>query len=182
MFTGGIVKAIIKLLGGGFLERTLDRIIGNKSERDIAYGREQEAVLREFGQEFRHLSGRTKADVVVDVINRLPRPLFAISIFCILVYAPIDPAHFAIIMQAYALVPEWLALLMATIITFFFGGRALDKWNGRMKAPSINDVKGVVESMDHLRKFRKDRRENEADMDAEAIYKAQEARNNRASS
>lgn len=64
-------------------------------------------------------------DSVIDGINRLPRPALALGTFGLFGYAMIDPAGFAVRMQALALMPDPLWMLAGAIVSFCFGAREL---------------------------------------------------------
>ena len=62
-------------------------------------------------------------DRVLDAVNRLPRPLMAISTLVMFADAMLDPAGFARRMTALQAMPEQLWWLAGGIITFYFGAR-----------------------------------------------------------
>lgn len=133
-------------LGGKFLDF--------RSAKESNVHDEQAAAYQQYAAEFQQREGRTWWDSFVDGLNRLPRPLFAFAVILMFVYAPMDPLHFAQIMQAYGLVPEWLAIIVAQIILLYMGGRMLEKWPSRMKGPSLADIKEVTETQKAIAELR----------------------------
>lgn len=134
---GSIISGILNL-GGKFLD--------GRAAKESNIHDEQIAASAQFGAEFQPRAQRTWWDSFVDGLSRLPRPVFAFAVVAMFIYAPMDPLHFAQIMQAYGLVPEWLAIIVAQIILLYMGGRMLEKWPSRMKGPSLDDIKEVTET------------------------------------
>lgn len=62
-------------------------------------------------------------DQVINGMNRLPRPLLALSVIALFGSAMTDPVWFSARMQGLALVPEPLWWLMGVIVSFYFGAR-----------------------------------------------------------
>ena len=148
---------LLQLLGGGLFEKIDDlvkTIFGDKEARNSAIASEQQAVIAALAAEFQRATKPRFIDSLADGLNRLPRPLIAFAVIGVLIYAPIDPIGFSLAMQAYSLVPEWLALLFGQIILLYFGGRMLDKWNGRMKAPSLSEVQSLTQGLSAIAALR----------------------------
>ncbi len=79
-------------------------------------------ALAQFASEF--ANARTgRFDSFVDAVNRIPRPLMALSVLFLLAAAMVDPVWFAARMQGLELVPEPLWWLMGVIVSFYFGAR-----------------------------------------------------------
>jgi hypothetical protein len=82
----------------------------------------QRAALSQLGAEFVAVpAGRF--DVVVNALNRLPRPMLALGTLGLFVYAMVEPEGFARRMQGLAAVPEPLWWLLGAIVSFYFGAR-----------------------------------------------------------
>ncbi|OWU83857.1 carboxylesterase [Oceanicola sp. 22II-s10i] len=79
------------------------------------------AALEQFAAEFR--PARSRFDILIDGLNRLPRPLLAFGTIGLMISAMTEPAWFAERMQGLALVPEPLWWLMGAIVSFYFGAR-----------------------------------------------------------
>ena len=62
-------------------------------------------------------------DRLVDALNRLPRPALMVVTVALFAYAAIDPAGFALRMEALNGVPEPLWWLQGAVVTFYFGAR-----------------------------------------------------------
>ncbi|WP_051013583.1 3TM-type holin [Pararhodospirillum photometricum] len=76
-------------------------------------------------------------DATVNALNRLPRPALALGVLGILGWAPLDPEGFAQAMQAYALVPEWLAGTWFGVVAFYFTSRHFER---RLELKSRGDA------------------------------------------
>jgi hypothetical protein len=115
--------------------------VGDKGERDAQESGENMATLNQFAAEFGR--GKNWFDSLIDGVNRLPRPFLALGVLFLMVWAPIDPIGFAGAMNAYALVPDWLAALFAVIVGFYFAARHLEQ---RLKftGPSAEQVAKVI--------------------------------------
>lgn len=136
------INAIGKTVGG-----IVESIAGNKAERDAGKHAENIALIGQYASEFGH--AKTWWDSLIDGLNRLPRPAMALGVIGLLVYCPIDPIHFAEIMQAYALVPEWLAWVLGAIVSFYFAARHMEK-RLKFKGPDPDSVKAFVEAKEKL--------------------------------
>ncbi len=101
------------------------RIAPDKDKRQDHMHAEQLALLAAAAAEYRPTPA-TWWDSFWDGVNRAPRPLLAFMVLGLFLYAPLDPEGFVQVMQAYQLVPEWLALLAGSIIAFYFGSRHLE--------------------------------------------------------
>lgn len=62
-------------------------------------------------------------DALIDALNRLPRPMIALTTLGLFVLAAINPAWFEARMEALSSVPEPLWWLAGAVITLFFGSR-----------------------------------------------------------
>jgi hypothetical protein len=141
---------LFKILGGGVVESIsgiVGKVWGNREKVQDAIANEQIAAQQSLSAEYQYRGERYWFDALADGLNRLPRPLIALAICALMAWAPIDPYSFAKAMDAYALVPEWLALVFGQIVAMYFGGRMLDKWQaGKMSGVSAAAVKQFVEN------------------------------------
>lgn len=126
------------------VERLLRALFGNREARDAAIHDEQQSAREELSAEFVSPPRSYWYDAAIDALNRLPRPLMVFAVFGLFIYAPYDPASFVVLMQAYALVPEWLAAVAIAIIAFYFGSRHLEK-RIVMNGPSEGQIKAAAE-------------------------------------
>ncbi len=126
-------------------------IFGDKSAREDNEHSEQEAAFNELSSEAaaQQRDNRNWFDTLVDGLNRLPRPIIAFGVLAAMIWCPIDPVGFSATMQAYTLVPQWLALIFGQIILLFFGGRMLDKWNMNPTDPKV-----VSATIAHIKELR----------------------------
>ena len=86
--------------------------------------RRSPAAIGAYGAEFAGAGG-SRFDGFVNGLNRLPRPLLALSTLGLFGYAMAEPAGFGTRMQSLALVPEPLWWLLGAIVSFYFGAREL---------------------------------------------------------
>lgn len=98
--------------------------VGNEAERDAAAAQVLAGAVGQFSAEFAHPGGG-RFDGFVNGLNRLPRPMLALSTLGLFVYAMAAPAGFSVRMQGLALVPEPLWWLLGAIVSFYFGAREL---------------------------------------------------------
>lgn len=84
-------------------------------------------------------------DGFVNGLNRLPRPLLALSTLGLMGYAMADPAEFSLRMQGLAYVPEPLWWLMGVIVSFYFGAREAHYARGRALAKSVEGLAALPE-------------------------------------
>ena len=81
----------------------------------------------------------------VDGMNRLVRPIFSYGAIGYFVWAIVDPIGFTVSMQALAIVPAFMYGIFLTIVTFWFGGRILEKYaDARLAAPSSAQLQEVL--------------------------------------
>lgn len=171
-----MIKQLLGLFTGGLgataqgVARGVATFTGDKVQRESNVHDEQMAVLDQVGAEFLPRENRTWWDSLVDGLNRLIRPAAALTIlYEVFIWPAVDPVGFAATMQAYALVPEWLALLAAQVLLLFFGGRMLDKWPRKLKGPSAAEVNAVLETQRKIRDLAND---NAPAMEDEAFQAA----------
>ena len=82
----------------------------------------QQAALAQLAAEF----ASPKAgwfERLMDVVNRLPRPMMSLGTSGLMIAAMGDPHWFALRMQGLALVPEPLWWLLGIVVSFYFGAR-----------------------------------------------------------
>ncbi|MFV1492337.1 holin family protein [Phaeobacter sp. JH18-32] len=93
----------------------------------------------------------------MDGLNRLPRPLLALSTLALLGSAMVDPLWFAARMQGLALVPEPLWWLLGVIVSFYFGARQQLKSQGfqREIAESLAQVPAVAANVARIDALRR---------------------------
>ncbi len=125
----GMIGAILGAGGavrqaGAAVSSVAEVFVGNEAGREAAASREMLAAVGEFGTEFA-LPANGRWDGFVNGLNRLPRPLLALSTLGLFVYAMAAPAGFSVRMQGLALVPEPLWWLLGAIVSFYFGAREL---------------------------------------------------------
>ena len=87
------------------------------------------AALDQSAEEFR-LARTGWFDRFIDGVNRLPRPILALSTIALFAYAMRDPVGFSARMQGLAYVPEPLWWLLGAVVSFYFGARELHHFRG----------------------------------------------------
>lgn len=95
-----------------------------------AFTATQQAYAAEF-----QLARRGWFDSFVNGLNRLPRPLLALSTPGLFAYAMWDPAGFTLRMQGLSAVPEPLWWLLGAVVAFYFGARETHYRRGTRLAP-----------------------------------------------
>ena len=128
---GGAARQIGEAVGGA-----AEVFVGNRAERDAAESRRFEATVGQFTGEFA-APGGSLFDSFVNGLNRLPRPLLALSTLGLFAYAMIDPSGFSLRMQGLGLVPEPLWWLLGAIVSFYFGARELHHQRARQSLAGI---------------------------------------------
>ncbi|ATF18256.1 holin family protein [Phaeobacter gallaeciensis] len=98
----------------------------------------------------------SRFDRWMDGVNRLPRPLLALSTLALLGSAMVDPLWFAARMQGLALVPEPLWWLLGVIVSFYFGARQQLKSQGfqREIAASLAQAPAVAANVSRINELR----------------------------
>lgn len=141
------VEGIVNGVGG-----LVKSILGDKAAREDNVHSEQMSAEQAMAADAaaQQRDNRTKWDSFVDGLNRLPRPIIAFMVIGAIIWAPINPIKFNIVMQSYAIVPMWLAAIFGQVILLFFGGRMLDGWNMKATDPAtveatINHIKTLQE-------------------------------------
>lgn len=120
MFAGGVgdlVKA------GGDIYTS---IAGDQKDRDKADADRSIAALNQYAAEFAQRQNRTYWDAFVDGLNRLPRPLIAFGVIALFVWCAVDPVTFIESMQALAIMPENMWIVLTGVVGFYFLGRSLE--------------------------------------------------------
>ena len=117
----------------------------------------QGQAMEQLGAEFR-VQRQSVFDVVMDGVNRLPRPALALGTLGLFISAMVDPLWFSERMQGIALVPEPLWWLLGVIVSFYFGARHQVKAQNfqREIAETITRVPQVMENVKALRELRAD--------------------------
>ncbi|AUQ70576.1 holin family protein [Phaeobacter inhibens] len=110
----------------------------------------------EFARSQTGLGPVSRFDRWMDGVNRLPRPLLALSTLALLGSAMVDPLWFAARMQGLALVPEPLWWLLGVIVSFYFGARQQLKSQGfqREIAASLAQAPAVAANVSRINDLR----------------------------
>jgi hypothetical protein len=93
----------------------------------------QAAALSQHSAEFAG-AGTGWFDLLVNGLNRLPRPLLAFGTLALFGYAMVDPQGFAARMTGLNQVPEPLWWLLGAIVGFYFGAREAHHFRARAPA------------------------------------------------
>jgi hypothetical protein len=121
----GVIGRVLDMVFGGgrnIVAETAE-VFRENTEKGAARGHDlQRATLAQFGDEFNQ-ADRGCFDLLMDGVNRLPRPLMALGCIGLFVAAMVDPLWFAARMQGIALVPEPLWWLLGVVVSFYFGAR-----------------------------------------------------------
>lgn len=122
---------IARLFGGKILEKGVDLVgslVGQKGKREEASQALDAKVTDQYAAEsLQQRENRTWFDSLVDGLNRLIRPTgFALTVW-IFIWPIRNMEQFQQAMVAYELIPVWLAGLIVTVWSLFFGGRFITK-------------------------------------------------------
>lgn len=150
----GMIERLLTLVfgnGGNVLRETAEVFRENTEAGAVREAERHQAALAQFGAEFGGQRG--VFDVIVDGINRLPRPMLALGTIGLMTSSMVDPVWFSERMQGLALVPEALWWLMGAIVSFYFGARHQAKGQQfqREVAASMARVPQVAENLRILR-------------------------------
>ncbi|MGI9501562.1 MAG: 3TM-type holin [Geminicoccaceae bacterium] len=147
--TGSTVGAVAKgveTVGGVFAE--------NREKRGVRAHSADMAVLAQFAAEFQDRQNRTFIDSIADAANRFPRPLIALSVIGLFIYAPINPVRMLEIAAAYEAMPNGFWALLSIIVTFFFGGRMqVTSQNFKIKGGALAAAKNMIEQRKAFREL-----------------------------
>ena len=129
----------------------------NAEARAVRGAEFDQAALAQFAAEFGG-PRRTWFDSFIDAVNRIPRPLMALSVLALFASAMWAPIWFAERMQGLALVPEPMWWLAGVIVSFYFGARHQAKAQDfqRSIAETMARTPQVVGNIATLRKLRSD--------------------------
>lgn len=135
---GGTVKAVT---------RGVAMFTGDNVQREGNGQGESMAVYNVFASENMQVrANRMWWDRLIDGLNRLPRPLIVFAVLGLLVWPLIDPVKFSAAMQAYALVPEWLAYVFIAIVSLYFPARTLEKIKLGKGDPTPDQIQAVLDT------------------------------------
>lgn len=155
---GGVMGKLFNLAfgpGQGTIKEAIEVFRVNaeaEAQRDFGL---RDAALQQFAAEFL-AKRRSRFDIFMDAMNRVPRPAMALGTLGLFVAAMVDPVWFAARMAGIALVPEPLWWLLAAIVSFYFGARHQAKGQEYRQQmvntmASVPQVLGQVRDLDALR-------------------------------
>lgn len=155
---GSIIGGIGKLFVGGLgstaqgVARGVATFTGDRVQRETNLSNENMEILKTYAAEYMaDRQNRTWWDSFTDGLNRLPRPGLALSVMALMAWPVFDPIAFAAAMTAYALVPEWLAWTVLSIIGFYFTARTVENVRSIGKGPTADQVAAVLEAQKSIR-------------------------------
>jgi len=94
-------------------------------------------------------------NALVDGLNRLPRPAMAFGTIWLFSFAMRDPVGFAERMVGLSAIPDPLWWLLGAVVSFYFGARELNYMRAA-KAPTVQQVREIVQSTEAIRALRPD--------------------------
>lgn len=149
LFTGGIGSAAQGIARG------VATFTGDKVQIESNVHDEAMAVHGAYSSEnSQYRENRTWWDSLWDGLNRAPRPIMALGVVGMMTWPVFDPVSFAAAMQAYALVPEWLAYVFLAIVGFYFTSRHLEKVKMSGSGPTPAQVGAILETQRNIRSLR----------------------------
>ncbi|MCR9126134.1 MAG: holin family protein [Rhodobacteraceae bacterium] len=153
----GMIDTLLGLLfgnGRNMVRDTAEVFRENAEAGAVRGARIQTDALAQFAAEFAG-ARKTRFDMVMDGINRLPRPAMALGTLGLFVAAMADPIWFAARMQGIALVPEPLWWLLGVVVSFYFGARHQAKAQTLQRdlAATLAGAPQVVANIEGLRRL-----------------------------
>lgn len=141
-------SVIGKSVGGGLIDKAggiVEKFVDQKGNREKAALEADSKALEQFAAESAQTrENRTFWDSFIDGLNRLPRPFAFFLTVWIFVWPIWDMLSFQNAMLSYESIPEWLAILITIVWTFYFGGRMLTKDMKGFKARSSKEIKEML--------------------------------------
>ena len=134
----GIANPVTKIAGA---------FIPNAEAKSARTAIDVESARAQFAAEFGH--GKTWWDSLIDGINRLPRPGFAIGVMVYIYLSFGNPEVFATINVGLATIPEFMQWVILSVIGFYFTLRSGEKFR-TMKA-SETMIQAVMADRAHER-------------------------------
>ena len=118
------------------------------------------AALSQLAAEFVAHQSRGWFDILMDGVNRLPRPVMVFGVIWTLVATARDPEGMSQVFNALATIPEPVWVIIGIIVTFYFGGRAqakdLDFRKGMASAAAVVGSKPPARDAGDLDEDQKD--------------------------
>ena len=141
----GVIGKVLDKLGGGAVGEVSGAV------RDVAEvwtvnaegadSRDADALQGALSQYAAEFSGRGRFNIIMDAVNRLPRPLMTFGALGLMAAAMVDPIWFGVRMTGLALVPEPLWWILGAIVSFYFGSRHIEK---RLAVGAVQHVAEVA--------------------------------------
>jgi hypothetical protein len=125
---------------------------GDAEARDAQRQEQFTSVQNSYQSEFLAPEKSNWFNILVDGYNRLQRPAMTSGVIALFVWAAIDPASFAITMNALSAVPEMLWYILASIVAFWFSGRILEKAPMRIKSAEVKQMQETAKVVNEQRK------------------------------
>ncbi len=131
---------------GGAVAEVAEVFTVNATKAELATLQRYVSALDQAGAEFER-NRKGWFDRFIDGLNRLPRPMLALSTIALFAYAMKDPAGFSERMQGLAYVPEPLWWLLGAVVSFYFGARELSYFRGyQPRIPVVPVLKPEMQS------------------------------------
>lgn len=137
--------SIASILGGA--TNLWSAIFGNRQSRDESNYDLDKGAQDQYAAEFYQQENVGIINTIINAINRIVRPAFAIYIGWLVFYLPIYKIDlFLQIITAYQAVPDSLWAIVGIIIIFYFGGRMQMKSLefSRMDVQKIKEVREEI--------------------------------------
>ncbi|MGV6846749.1 MAG: holin family protein [Marinibacterium sp.] len=154
----GLIDRIFGLVFGGGRNAVAETVEVFRENAEAGAARDlerQHRAITQMAAEFRP-GTRSRFDIVMDGINRLPRPALALGTLGLFVSAMANPLWFAERMRGIALVPEPLWWLLGAVVSFYFGARHQAKTQSFQRdiALTLARVPETTESIARLQDMR----------------------------
>jgi hypothetical protein len=141
-----IIPAIIAGLGSVFkiFAPSIPTIFGDKTASNTAAAEADKASQAELQGEFSYPLGanRSTFDIIMDGVNRLPRPTLVFGMIGILFWTCISPEDATKAFVSLSLVPDSLWNIFLLIVAFYFSSRMIEKlsWGKYKVSPEAREM------------------------------------------
>lgn len=118
----GLVQDVFGL--GKAVKEVAEVFVPNKTANAEYEHLEHKASVEQYGAEFERARGGMFNNFV-DGLNRLPRPVFALSTVGLFAFSMVNPEAFSQRMVGLDAVPRELWWLLGAVVSFYFGAREM---------------------------------------------------------
>ena len=141
MLNNLLSDGLIGILSGA--NKLAKTFIGDKAAKEANFHAEQMEIQRGYQSEFLAPEKKGWFNQLIDGYNRLMRPAMTSGIIYLFIWACVDPVEFTLTVQALQIIPDMMWYVLLAIISFWFGGRILEKAPMKITANEIAKSKEI---------------------------------------